>query len=90
MLLPDEMFLDENKGLISWFEQVLYEIPAKEFLKIISNVVSADESKNRLAQAKFVEVMREAMTLKREYDEYNDDEEDDINPDDIDISDAFK
>lgn len=93
MLLPDEMFLDENKGLIGWFEQVLYEIPAKEFLKIISNVVSTDESKNRLAQAKFVEVMREAMTLKNEYDEYDNDEsdaDDDIDPDDIDISDIFK
>jgi hypothetical protein len=88
MLLPDEMFLDENKGLIVWFEQVLYEIPAKEFLKIISNVVSTDESKNNLAKAKFTEVMRKAMVLKNEYDDFEDD--DDIDPDNIDISDAFK
>jgi hypothetical protein len=88
MLLPDEMFLDENKGLIVWFEQVLYEIPAKEFLKIISNVVSTDESKNNLAKAKFTEVMRKAMVLKNEYDDFEDDE--DIDPDNIDISDAFK
>lgn len=97
MLLPDEMFSDENKGLIGWFEQVLYEIPAKEFLKIISNVISTDQSKNRLAEAKFIEIMREAMTLKDEYDNYesdeddgNNDPDDEIDPDDIDISDVFK
>lgn len=83
MLLPDEMFSDENKGLITWFEKVLYEIPAKEFLKIISNVVSQDESKNRLAKDKFREIMREAMSLKNEYDDY-DGENDGYNPDDDD------
>lgn len=85
MLLPDEMFSEENKGLISWFEQVLYETPAKEFLKIISNVVSNDESKNRIAKDKFIEIMREAITLKNEHDSYNDDESNDgYNPDDDD------
>lgn len=88
MLLPDEMFLDENKGLISWFEKILYDIPAKEFLKIISNVVSQDESKNRLATQVFNEIMREAILLKKEYDEYDDDydgsNDDDDGPDDLD------
>jgi hypothetical protein len=90
MLLPDEMFLDENKGLISWFEKILYDIPAKEFLKIISNVVSQDESKNRLATQVFNEIMREAILLKKEYEDYDDDnydgsnDDDDDGPDDLD------
>lgn len=83
MLLPDEIFLDENKGLISWFEKILYDIPAKEFLKIISNVVSQDESKNRLATQVFNEIMQEAILLKKEYDEYDDESYDD-QPDDDD------
>jgi hypothetical protein len=85
MLLPDDMFLDENKGLISWFEKILYDIPPKEFLKIISNVISQDESKNRLATQVFSEIMREAILLKREYDEYDDGESNDTyGPDDDD------
>lgn len=78
-LLPDEMYSEENKGLIGWFEMVLYQFPAKQFLNIISNVVSTDESKNRIAKQKFVEVMREAQTLKNEYDSYK--EENNISPD---------
>ncbi len=73
MTLPDEMYSDENKGLIGWFEMILYQYPAQEFLKIIGNVISDDESKNRLAQQKFIEVMREATNLKNEYDSYRED-----------------
>lgn len=72
-MLPDEMYSDTNKGLIGWFEMVLYQYPAKEFLKIISLVVSDDESKNRQVQQKFREIMREAQDLKNEYDSYKED-----------------
>jgi len=68
--LPDEMFDQSNKGLINWFEIQLYQIPAKEFLEIIGNVISQDKSKNKKASEKFEEIMREAMELKKEYEEY--------------------
>lgn len=68
--LPDEMFDPSNKGLINWFEIQLYQIPAKEFLEIIGNVISQDKSKNKKASEKFEEIMKEAMELKREYEDY--------------------
>ena len=90
-LLPDEMYLDENKGLIPWFEGVLYETPAKQFLEIISNVVSNDQSKNKIAMNSFKEIMKKAIELKNDSDSYdNEGDSDDIDPDDIDISDIFK
>lgn len=73
LMLPDEMYSEANKGLIGWFEMVLYQYPAKEFLKIMSLVVSDDESKNRQAEQKFREIMREAQDLKNEYDSYKED-----------------
>ena len=87
--LPDEMFEPQNKGLINWFHTVLYQIPAQEFLAIIGNVISDDESKNRKATQKFDEIMREAMELKSEYENYKEDEgidsgEDDDDEDDLD------
>ena len=68
--LPDEMFDPSNKGLINWFEIELYQIPAQEFLEIIGNAISNDEAKNKKATQKFEELMRKAMELKKEYDEY--------------------
>jgi hypothetical protein len=86
--LPDEMFEDENKGLINWFHIQLYQIPAEEFLEIIGNAISEDQSKVKKATQRFDEIMKEAQELKREYDDYkeesgsdSDDEDDD---DDID------
>jgi hypothetical protein len=76
--LPDEMFSEGNKGLINWFHTILYQIPAQEFLEIIGLAISDDESKVRKATARFEEIMREAQTLKSEYDDYklnNDKEE---------------
>jgi hypothetical protein len=72
-LLPDEMFDESNKGLTPWFEMVLYQIPAQEFLTIIGNIVTDDERKNNLVKTRFREVMREAMNLKSEYDDYKED-----------------
>lgn len=88
--LPDEMFEDENKGLINWFHIQLYQIPAEEFLEIIGNAISEDQSKVRKATQRFDEIMKEAQELKREYDDYkeesgsnSDDEDDDDDIDDF-------
>jgi len=74
--LPDKMFDESNKGLINWFEIQLYQIPAQEFLEIIGNAISEDKSKQEKATKKFEEIMKEAMELKREYEDYQEDQGD--------------
>ena len=88
--LPDEMFEDENKGLINWFHIQLYQIPAEEFLELIGNAISEDQYKVKKATQRFDEIMKEAQELKREYDDYkeesgsdSDDEDDDDDIDDF-------
>jgi hypothetical protein len=88
--LPDEMFEDVNKGLINWFHIQLYQIPAEEFLEIIGNAISEDQSKVKKATQRFDEIMKEAQELKREYDDYkaengsdSDDEDDEDDLDDF-------
>jgi len=86
--LPDDMFEPENKGLINWFHIQLYQIPAEEFLEIIGNAISDDESKVKKATSKFEEIMKEAQDLKTEYESFKenqggDDDEDD-DEDDLD------
>jgi hypothetical protein len=82
--LPDEMYDDENKGLVPWFYSILYKTPAKEFLEIIGNAISEDESKVKKATTKFKEIMKEAQKSKSEYDDFKgeegseDDEDDDF------------
>jgi hypothetical protein len=82
--LPDEMYDDENKGLVPWFYSILYKTPAKEFLEIIGNAISEDESKVKKATAKFKEIMKNAQQSKSEYDNFKaeegseDDEDDDF------------
>ena len=85
--LPDEMFDDSNKGLINWFHIQLYQIPAQEFLQIIGNAISQDESKVKKATAKFEEVMKEAKKLKQEFDEYKADNDDGDSDDDDELDD---
>jgi hypothetical protein len=81
--LPDEMFDDVNKGLVPWFYSILYKTEAKEFLDIIGNAISEDESKVRKATAKFKEIMKQAQQSKSEYDDFKgeegiEDEDDDL------------
>lgn len=83
--LPDEMFDSENKGLINWFQINLYQIPAQEFLSIIGNAISDDDSRVKKATQRFEEIMKEAMDLKSEYENYK--EEEGISPDDEDDED---
>lgn len=88
MLLPDEMFHESNKGLAPWFEMVLYQIDANDFLKnIIGNVISTDPNKNNLVKSRFQEIMKEAIDMKSEYDDYKQDNN--IPPDSDDGLDDF-
>ena len=80
--LPDEMFETENKGLINWFHQLLYQIPAKEFLEIIGNAISQDDAKVKKATRRFEEIMKEAMELKSEYENYKEEKGEDSDDDD--------
>ena len=92
--LPDAMIEDSNKGLINWFQILLYQIPAKEFLEIIGNAISQDESKVRKATSRFEEIMREAQQMKSEFEDYKEengsdsDDNDDFGDDD-DLDDFF-
>ena len=83
--LPDRMFDESNKGLINWFHILLYQIPAQEFLAIIGNAISEDESKVKRATSKFEEIMKEAQNMKEEFEDYK--EENDIDSDENDEED---
>ena len=85
--LPDQMFNESNKGLINWFKVELYKIEAKEFLMLISDVISVDESKNKKATRRFEELMKEAMKMKEEYDAYKEERGEEPNSDDVDDDD---
>jgi hypothetical protein len=83
-LLPDELTIDvDGKKYVPYFEQLLYSIPAQEFLKdVIANVVSDDKSDNEKAQKRFRDLLQQAKSLYQKYqenddDDYEDDEEDD-------------
>ena len=93
--MPDEMFDESNKGLINWFQILLYQIPAQEFLEIIGNAISEDASKVKKATARFREIMREAQEMKGEFEDYKEDkgiesdDDDDFGGDDDDLDDFF-
>ena len=69
--LPDEMFDDENEGLNPWFKRELYKIPAKEFLDLIGDAISENQTEKNRAKKRFTEVMKVAQNAKKEYDDYN-------------------
>jgi len=71
--LPDQMFENSNKGLINWFQILLYQVPAQEFLNIIGNAISEDESKIKKATSRFEEIMREAIQMRNEFENYKED-----------------
>jgi len=72
--LPDDIYEPENKGLINWFHTVLYQIEAQEFLDIIGNAISEDSSKVSKASARFNEIMKEAIKMKEEFEDYKEEE----------------
>jgi hypothetical protein len=85
--LPDEVFDVDNKGLLNWFHICLYKKPAEEFLQIIGDIISSDESKVQRGKDAFKEILNEAYELKDEFENYkeeegiegDEDDEDDIN-----------
>ena len=93
--MPDEMFEESNKGLINWFQILLYQIPAQEFLEIIGNAISEDASKVNKATNRFREIMKEAQEMKSEFEDYKEDngiesnDDDDFGGDDDDLDDFF-
>jgi hypothetical protein len=87
--LPDKMYEPENKGLINWFHTLLYQIEAQEFLEIIGNAISEDSSKVAKATSKFDEIMREAIKMKEEFEDYKEEEGIDSDEDEDDGLDDF-
>ena len=85
--LPDEMYEESNQGLIPWFHILLYQIPAEEFLKVIGYAISEDESRIKMATKRFVEIMKEAQTMKGEFEDYKEEENIDSDEDDNDDDD---
>ena len=83
-LLPDDLVLvPENRVYMPFFEQVLYAVPAEDFLKnIIANVVSEDKEDNNKAKRRFEEIYKKAKSEYEKYkgnggeDDYEDDEDD--------------
>ena len=89
--LPDEIFDPSNKGLINWFHILLYQIEAKEFLEVIGNAISEDKSKVKLATNRFKEIVKEAMEMKQEFEDYKEEQGADLDSDndDDDMLDDF-
>ena len=91
--LPDEIFDPSNKGLINWFHILLYQIEAQEFLEVIGNAISDDKSKVKLATNRFKEIVKEAMVMKQEFEDYKEEQgvnsDSDGNDDDDDMLDDF-
>jgi siroheme synthase (precorrin-2 oxidase/ferrochelatase) len=81
-LLPEElteMFGGEEKKYIPFFEQILYSIPAEEFLKeIIANVVSDSKSDHEKVRTRFEQIYKDAIKLYNKAQSEDDEEEDDI------------
>jgi len=80
--LPDEIFDPSNKGLINWFHILLYQIEAQEFLEVIGNAISDDKSKVKLATNRFQEIVKEAMVMKQEFEDYKEEQGVDLDSDD--------
>lgn len=87
--LPDEMYDPNNKGLINWFHILLYQIPAQEFLEIIGNAISEDSSKVSKATSRFKEIMREAIEMKNDFENYKEEESIDSDSSDEDENDGL-
>jgi len=75
--LPDEVYDDENRGIINWFQMELYKLPAEEFLQIIGNIISEDPKKNRKGEDSFREILEIAKKKKEEFEGFESDDSDD-------------
>jgi len=73
--LPDEVYDEQNKGLINWFQMELYKLPAEEFLEIVGNAISEDTKKIAKATDSFRELITIAKQNKEEYESFDTDED---------------
>jgi hypothetical protein len=73
--LPDEIYDEENKGLMNWFQMELYKLPAEEFLTIIGNAISEDTAKIAKATDEFRELIKTAKKNKEDYEDFDSDED---------------
>lgn len=80
-VLPNEAI--ENPKVNPWFKKLLYSKKPKEFLNLMSLVISDDSRDIEKAKVEMKEIAREAMVLQREYEEYK--KENEIKPEDDDI-----
>ena len=83
--LPDEVFEEENYGLINWFQMELYKLPAEDFIKIIGNAISEDTSKQSKAKDSFREILKIAKQNKEEYEGFEDVSPEDSDDDGLDF-----
>lgn len=80
--LPDDVFNEDNRGIINWFQMELYKLPAEEFIKIIGDAISEDPSKKSKATDSFKRILEIAKKSKEEYEEFETDAEEDDSEDD--------
>jgi len=66
--MPAEIFEPDNKGLINWFQIELYKLPAKQFIDVINDVISDEDSDNKKALKVFDGLLRTAKQKKDEYE----------------------
>ncbi len=83
--LPDEVFEEENYGLINWFQMELYKLPAEDFIKIIGNAISEDSSKQSKAKDSFRDILKVAKQNKEEYEGFEDVSPEDSDDDGLDF-----
>jgi len=81
-VLPVEAL--ENPKVNPWFKKLLYSKKPKEFLNLMSLVISDDPKDNDRAKLQMKEIVRDAIDLLNQYEEYK--QSQNIEPGDDDIS----
>lgn len=81
-VLPVEAI--ENPKVNPWFKKLLYSKKPKEFLNLMSLVISDDPKDKNKARLEMKEIVRDAMDLLQQYQDYK--ESQNIQPGDDDIS----
>ena len=80
-VLPVEAL--ENPKVNPWFKKLLYSKKPKEFLNLMSLVISDDPRDNDKAKLEMKEIVRDAMDLLQQYEEYKQSQNMDSGDDDI-------
>jgi hypothetical protein len=80
-VLPVEAL--ENPKVNPWFKKLLYSKKPKEVLNLMSMVISDDPKDNDKARLEMKEIVRDAMDLLQQYEEYKQSQNMDSSDDDI-------